>query len=103
MDYCLKKLAKGSAFIVEEISIVDFLFYEICFYITGFFGNYIGNNLIYKFFKDFKARFESLPFFEKNRAQIEDVALFMAFGDEAVNTAIEETWNGGAYRLLLRS
>jgi len=99
----LRKLAKGSIFLLEDLSIVDFLFYETCFYVSGFFGKYISNNTLYRFFKDFRVRFESLPFFSKNKKRIEKVALFMAFNDEAVNTAIEESWEGGAYRLLNRN
>lgn len=70
---------------------------------AGFFGKYISNGTIYRFFRDFKNHFETLPFLLRNKKQIEQTALFMAFGDEAVNTAIEEMWEGGPYKLIYRA
>jgi hypothetical protein len=41
MEFCLRALARGKEWVLEELTIVDFLFYELCFYICGFLEPYI--------------------------------------------------------------
>lgn len=37
IEVCLKKFAKNKKYIFEYPTVIDFLFYEICFYIEGFY------------------------------------------------------------------
>ena len=76
IDYCLKVIAKGKEYIQESLTLADFLFYEQCFYLAGFFGTHIPKASPFRLIMEFKDRFESLPFFEKNRAKIEEKCLF---------------------------
>lgn len=76
IDYCLKVLAKGKEYIQESITLVDFLFYEQCFYLAGFFAPHINKTSPFKLIIEFKDRFEKLPFFERNKARIEEKCLF---------------------------
>lgn len=44
IEYCLKVIAKGKEYVQESITLVDFLFYEKCFYLAGFFAQHIIKN-----------------------------------------------------------
>lgn len=67
LEFCLLNLARGREYVLEELTIVDFIFYEQCFYICGFFQEFINPTGAYGLFTVFMKRFEKLPFFEKHR------------------------------------
>lgn len=61
MTFCLKKHKITSKWVLGELTIIDFYFYEICFYINGFFNSYIStdaqlsrNCFLIKFFAHFQ-------------------------------------------------
>lgn len=95
LEFCLKSLARGKKYIFDSLTLVDFIFYEQCFYICGFFQPYISTTSIFKFFNEFKTKFEQLPFFERHRKQIEERCLFHEYDNPKMNKLILETWKGG--------
>jgi hypothetical protein len=56
---------------MEELTLVDFIFYEQSFYICGFFQDLINPTGAYGLFAVFMRRFEKLPFFQQHQSQIE--------------------------------
>jgi hypothetical protein len=79
LEFCLLNLARGREYVLEHLTIADFVFYEQCFYICGFFQQYIPPTSAYAFFPLFMKRFEKLPFFNLHRHQIEQRSLFHQF------------------------
>jgi hypothetical protein len=67
--------------VLETLTLVDFIFYEQCFYLCGFFQQYFSPTGIHRLFAEFKHRFEQLPFFERHRKQIEERCLFHEFNN----------------------
>lgn len=41
LNFCTKKIKITKNWVLDELTIVDFYFYETCFYICGFFANYL--------------------------------------------------------------
>lgn len=60
MEYCLRSLARGKNYIMDSFTIVDLVFYEKCFYICGFFDDFINKTGIFKFFSEFKNKIEGM-------------------------------------------
>lgn len=63
IDYCIKAIAKGKEYVQESLTLVDFLFYEQCFYLAGFFAQHIPKISPFRIIMEFKDRFEKLVFF----------------------------------------
>jgi len=85
---------------MEGVTIIDFIFYEQCFYINGFFGNYIGKDSEFKWYLTFKASFEGMPFFKKNHYKIREKYLFHAFSSQEINDIIQNCWKGEPVPLI---
>ena len=95
-------MAKSKKFVLETLTLLDFVFYETCFYICGFYQEFIVNHLYYKHFLTFKKYFEKLDFFAKNKNRIEEKYLFLEFNNEKMNSEIEAAWRGPKNNLIKR-
>ncbi len=102
MEFCMKQLARGKEWVLEELSVVDFLFYEICFYICGFLEKLIDPSSPYALLPAYMHRFELLPFYGRHRQDIEQRPLFHQFASPEVNATIQLTWKGPRGPELLR-
>lgn len=60
IDFCLKSVIKSKKYILDHLTLADFVFYEICYYICGFYGEFIANHPLYKYLLEFKKTFEKL-------------------------------------------
>lgn len=94
MEYCLRHLHKPQNTILEDLTIIDFIFYEQCFYINGFFGAYIGKESEFSSYIIFKNNFEGMQFFKKNQMKIKEKYLFHAFSNQEINDIIQSYWKG---------
>lgn len=63
IEYCIKVIARGKEYVQESLTLVDFLFYEQCFYLAGFLAEHIPKTSPFRLIMEFKDRFEKLPFF----------------------------------------
>jgi hypothetical protein len=88
MEFCLRQLARGKEWVLEELSLVDFLLYEICFYICGFLEGLIDPSSPYALLPAYMRRFELLPFYDHHRPAIEHRPLFHQFASPEVNAII---------------
>lgn len=66
----------NKGFVCDTLSLVDFLYYETCFYLHGFFYEEIRKHKYFKNILDFKRNFEKLPFFKKNLSKFEEKYVF---------------------------
>lgn len=73
---------KNKGWIMSNLTIADFFFYEICFYIVNFLGSSLKNSLIYRNFENFVNMFESQDFFKANIDKIKNKKIFMPFKDK---------------------
>jgi hypothetical protein len=103
VEFCLRNLGRGRQWVLETLTIVDFVFFETCFYICGFFGEFVSSHGFFRLFAEFKDRFEQLDFHQQNRMQIEQKYLFFEFGNPEMNQQIEEKWKGHRQCLIKRS
>ena len=96
MDYCLRKINISKGFVGSNLSVIDFLFYEVCFYLHGFFYEILKRHVYFKNFFEFKKYFEKLPFFKKNLHKFEEKYVFFEFDDLEMNKNIEKYWKGSS-------
>ena len=75
---------------------VDFLFYEICFYLHGFFYEELKKHKYFKHFFEFKKNFEKQPFFKKNLSKFDEKFIFFEFDNLDMNKKIEKFWKGSS-------
>ena len=100
MEYCLKAVVKPQKTVLDALSIVDFVFYELCFYLNGFFGYYIPKEGEFRPYIEAKVAMEQLPFYKKNVNQILGKYLFHAFSSSEMNKVIQNNWKGEFIPLL---
>jgi hypothetical protein len=79
---------KTKKFVLDTITLVDFIFYEICFYLCGFYEEYIKNHPYFKHVYEFKKNFEKLDFYIKNKDKIEQKFVFLEFNNPELNSDI---------------
>lgn len=76
------------------MTVIDFVFYEICFYIDGFYKELIEKNSEYYGLIRFKNVFEKHEFFVKNKQKIQKNLLFFEFNAPALNSMVSKLWKG---------
>lgn len=70
---------KNRSWVMGYLTMVDFFFYEICFYLSNFLGTPIKNHAIYRNILVFKKMFEAQEFFVEHQAEIEGRKIFPPF------------------------
>ena len=78
--------------VLGELTLIDFYFYETCFYVCGFFQSYIEADEDLKYFIDFCHKFEGLDFHRKVDAR--KTKLFLPFKNEVVREIVLSAWQG---------
>ena len=63
----MKLHVKSKKWLLGYATILDFFFYEICFYLCNFLGSIIINHPIYRSFYEFKIFFEKELLIAQNR------------------------------------
>ena len=82
---------KNRTWLMGYLTIADFFFYEICFYLVNFFGSIIENHMIYRNIKNFKNHFESQEFMRRQR---DSKKIFPPFKDKSTLQIIGNAWEG---------
>ena len=94
LNYCLKNHKTTKKWVFEYLSIVDFFFYDVCFYIINFFREIIEGDSFLNGIVTFVNLFESLDFFTKKEPEISSVKLFFPFSSEINEIKIKNAWKG---------
>ena len=83
---------KNRSWVMGYLTIADFFFYEICFYLHNFLGSVLKNHAIYRNIVAFKKMFESQEFFLKNQASILRMKIFPPFRNKSTLQVMENIW-----------
>lgn len=92
LNFCLKAHLKSQSWVMGDVSLVDFFFYEACFYIAGFLEPYIKNDPHLNGFNSFCKLFESLEFLKKG--PINRMKIFFPFKNQQMMEILVNAWNG---------
>ena len=73
---------KTAGFVFGYLTILDFIFYESCFYCVNMFSDFPEEVAVPTLFKNF---FEQLGFYQKNKEKLESYNVFMPEFDVKTN------------------
>jgi hypothetical protein len=94
IDVCLKRFSKTKKCLFEYLTVIDFLFYEICFYVEGFYKDLIPKESEFYAFIKYKNLFEKQEFFLKNKNRLAENQLFFEFTIPTLNSMVGKLWKG---------
>ena len=90
---CEKLYADSGTFLLHNLTVLDFIFYEACFYCCNLFAD-IGVKKRRPVFSAFKNFFEKSDFYQKNKSKIESYSVLMPEFNCEINEGLKKMWVG---------
>ena len=94
IEVCYKRILKTKKYNFDYLTIIDFLFYEICYYIEGFYKDILPKESEFYGFIKFKTLFEKQDFYVKNKERLSQNQLFFEFTTPSLNLMVGKLWKG---------